>query len=74
MKKLLLSSVILLLFSISLFLFQISCQKNLAATPLVSQPTGIILYAIGNDGNGANGGASSYWTTSGDGFNFKYLD
>lgn len=73
MKKLFLSSVVLFAFAISMFLFQFSCKKDVSATTSSSPSLGIILYAVGNDGNGANGAASSYWIMNNDGTNQKQI-
>ena len=73
MKKLLLSSIILLLFSCSILLFQVSCQKEANAQ---TNSNGIIqsnkiLYAVGYQGGPGvvNSAAKEYWIMNYDGTN-----
>ena len=78
MKKLFLSSVVLIAFAISMFLFQFSCKKDASATTSSNPSLGIILYAVGNNsGVGYEGfgsySAKSYWTMNYDGTNPKQI-
>jgi hypothetical protein len=75
MKKLLLSSVVLLMFSVSMFLFQVSCKKDaVAETATVTsyQPLGIILFEKSSRTTSATGSqtwAYQFFTANYDGSN-----
>ena len=76
MKKLLLGTIVLALFSLSICIFQMSCKKE--ATASINSPNSqiqinIVLYAIGYGGGPeyTNSKASEYWTMNYDGTNKK---
>jgi Tol biopolymer transport system component len=62
MKKLLLSSIALFIFSISMLLFQISCHKEASARSTAVSQQGKIIYVNWN-------GTGSIWTANYDGSN-----
>lgn len=72
MKKLLLSTVVLFLFSASILIFQLSCKKSANATKIgtQSQPSGLILLKRYKPNNNY---VSSLYTSNLDGSNLKEI-
>lgn len=64
MKKLLLSSIVLFLFSASILLFQISCQKQVNANPNQITQQNKLVYI-----KGFGGSTDAVWTSNIDGTN-----
>jgi hypothetical protein len=64
MKKLLMSSVVLLIFATSITLFQVSCSKSKAAPVQANAQLGKILYSITS-----SSGHLEFWTSNYDGTN-----
>ena len=72
MKKLLLSSIVLFIFSLSILIFQISCKKSAKADQpqeTTSAIAGKILYMVDNGSNNA-----SFWTANYDGTDKQKLN
>lgn len=66
MKKLVYSSLVLILFSLSIILFQMSCQKEIIADSTTNEYNGKILYFLSSDGGNK---PSGFWTSNLDGTN-----
>jgi len=74
MRKLFLGSIALTLFSISIFLFQMSCKKETSAqTSSTKSQLNLILYAVDLSGGLRNSGSVEYWTMNYDGTNAKKI-
>jgi hypothetical protein len=74
MKKILLSSIILFLFSVSIVLFQISCKKEAVADVAVSSAGGSNLGVILFGKRVQNNTKDELWTANYDGTNQKKLE
>ncbi|KHJ39187.1 hypothetical protein PBAC_05000 [Pedobacter glucosidilyticus] len=69
MKKVFLSTLILLGFSLSMLIFQASCKKEATAQQNTQTITGTILYSLYND----NTSTTEYWICNEDGSNNKKI-
>lgn len=67
MKKILLSTVVLLAFSLSIIIFQVSCKKEATAQSSQTSSLGVFLYTIHND----NTLTTEYYIANNDGTNSK---